>query len=319
MNEKTARTESLSDPIITVVISSYNRAAQLALALQGLTRQTAPRQHFCVLVVDNNSQDDSEQVVQRFADNLAIAFVNEPQQGVGYVRNTGFRLAQGAYVAFLDDDAIPHPDYLERILDDIERDQADCFCGPILPYYDHPKPSWFKDSYEARQLYEDKRIMPAGTYWLGSNMVWKRSVLEALGGFSEGLGMKGNTLAGGEDTDLFHRYWQLKPEGKMIYDPDAIVYHRVPAYKMKVSYMLKRNVAAGIANVRMHEKPGILRRLWLVLRLVVEMILILAVSPFLFLKHGNIKHWLVEELNRVAVRLGRLAELLGITIELTSV
>lgn len=304
-----------SEPVISVVISSYNRADKLHLAIKALTEQSVGTESFEVLVVDNNSTDHSSEVTSSYSDQLDIRFINEPRQGIGYVRDTGFRLAGGEYVAFLDDDAIPDKEYIRIILHNIRDGSPDCICGPIYPYYTTQKPAWFKDQYEIREIYKIKTSFTTGETASGSNMVWKKSVLEVLGGFNIVLGMQPNQIAGGEDTDLYVRYWK-NIDNKIVYDPDVLVYHWVPEYKMSVAYILKRNIAAGIAWANMRDKRSDLLNAAYAFRLLVEILVLLVIGPVLFLKHFNIHHWLIEEMDRVAARIGKIAGLLNIPMKL---
>lgn len=301
---------------ISVVVSTYNRADRLDMTLKGLAGQTLSRDLFEVLVVDNNSQDDPQGVVLGYFNVLDIHFSNETRQGLGYVRDTGFRLSRGRYVAFLDDDAIPEEDFLERIFYHIQKEAPDCICGPIYPYYTSPKPSWFKDQYETRRYSETLMMFRPGQVWSGSNMTWERGILERLDGFTLDLGMTGQRIAGGEDTDLFNRYWAIF-SGNILYDPDIKVYHWTPSYKMKAVNILKRNLAVGIASVKMEGQVAFFRKVFWVIRLTLEILLIIFISPLLFLKHFNVNQWLVEEMSRAAVRIGKIAEILGMPLKIT--
>ena len=131
---------------ISVVISTYNRAAYIAAALESLVQQTFNKNWFEVIVVNNNSTDNTEQICKKFiADHsqYAFYFLNETQQGASFARNTGADLAKGSLLCFMDDDAIADSDYLEKIVDFFEtHTDAGGLGGRIIPKYIPEEPKW---------------------------------------------------------------------------------------------------------------------------------------------------------------------------------
>ena len=240
-----------SNLLISAVIITYNRCDKLELALEGLTKQSIEISKYEVLVIDNNSTDNTRGTVENYQESLNLRYYLERKQGGGHARDSGFRKAQGDYIAFLDDDAIPTEDWLQTLVDNIRAHEPDCLCGPIFPYYTSEKPHWFKDEYEIRTLGENWHLMPVGATHSGSNMTWKRAILMDIGGFDVSLGVSGDKFIAGEDTELFYRYWRSK-KGKVIYNPKIRVLHWTPKYKMRVTYMLKRFLAVGVATAKLN-------------------------------------------------------------------
>jgi glycosyltransferase involved in cell wall biosynthesis len=297
--------------LISVVIITYNRCDKLKLALDGLTKQNLDKTKFEVLVIDNNSTDDTRGTVENYQENLYLRYYLERKQGGGYARDAGFRKARGEYVAFLDDDAIPTEDWIQALQQNIITHEPDCLCGPIIPYYTSEKPHWFKDEYEIRTLGGDWHVMPEGTTYSGSNMTWKRSILYDVGGFDANLGVSGDKFIGGEDTDLFDRYWRMI-RGKVIYDPKVEVLHWTPDYKMRVSYMLKRFLAVGVSQAKLNKRVSVFKKLIRALQLGFEMMASLLIFPFTFYRHKHIENWIVEEGRRLMVRVGEFITMMGI-------
>ena len=105
--------------LVSVVICSYNRAAYIGGALDSLYQQTASKDKFEVIVVDNNSTDDTEQVVAKWRSDHTeghFHYSTETNQGASFARNTGAAAAKGQWLCFMDDDAIATPTYIENII-----------------------------------------------------------------------------------------------------------------------------------------------------------------------------------------------------------
>src|SRR6476469_3322829 len=106
-------------PDISVIICSYNRADYIINAIESLYQQTLSKDRYEVFVVDNNSIDDTETLVEQYIaahPDFNIVYLTESRQGASFARNTGAAFAKGWLVCFMDDDAIAENDYLERIV-----------------------------------------------------------------------------------------------------------------------------------------------------------------------------------------------------------
>ena len=138
----------MEDVRISVVICTFNRAAYLSKALQSLAEQTLPPRHFEVVVVDNASTDNTRQVVlEEFARMRNLRYVYEPVQGANRSRNTGRREACAGYLAYMDDDVIVSPRWLEVTLEVFEtvRPQPGAVGGRIEPIWESPRPGWLAE------------------------------------------------------------------------------------------------------------------------------------------------------------------------------
>jgi glycosyltransferase involved in cell wall biosynthesis len=247
---------------ISVVICTYNRAAYIRDAMESLYRQTLDRGSFEVIVVNNNSTDETEIVCKSFIESHNDAwfkYLNEPNQGASFARNTGAVEASSPLLCFMDDDAVADPDYLERIVAFFEtHPDAGGLGGRIIPKYIPEEPKWmshFVSSLVGQFHYSDKPVVFApGKYPLESNMVVRKDDFDTIGGFNVALpGVKGTLRIGGEGKDLFLRLQSL---GRQIYyDPRIRVQHVVETAKLNKEYMYR--VASGIGRgerVRMLQK-----------------------------------------------------------------
>lgn len=252
-------------PKISVIICSYNRQDYIINAIDSLYNQTIPRSDYEVLVIDNNSRDNTVQVVQAYQEmhkDLNFFFTVETMQGASWARNTGAREAHSPWLVFMDDDAIAEPDFLERILLFFStHPEADGLGGRIIPRYIPAKPKWI--SHHVASLVgnfdysKEVKIFDDGRYPLESNMVVSKKDFELIQGFNTELpGVKGTLRIGGEGKDFFYRLMSL---GKKIwYDPSVIVHHVVEVKKLTPEYMYR--VASGIGRgemVRTRQQGGL--------------------------------------------------------------
>jgi glycosyltransferase involved in cell wall biosynthesis len=107
-----------SFPLVSVIIPTYNRPGELRTALDSVTQQTYPNLE---IILVNDAGEDVTQLVQEFSKKVKIRYeVHRQNQGAGAARNTGMRLAQGKYIAFLDDDDIYRPEHLFMLVAELE-------------------------------------------------------------------------------------------------------------------------------------------------------------------------------------------------------
>lgn len=232
---------------LSVIVCTYNRSGLLADCLDSLERQTLSRDRFEIVVVDNNSTDDTREVTAKHQAYLSnIRYIFEPTQGLSHARNRGCAEATGTHLVYVDDDARVPPRYLSSVLSALDRAQPDILGGPVYPFYTTAKPRWFRDEYEIRR-YADQSEFSTSCTISGSNFVIRKELLRQLGGFDPGFGMRGNEQRLGEDRKLLELYRRGTPIAaqRVYYDLDCVVLHWVPPRKMRVLYVLGRAFRAG--------------------------------------------------------------------------
>ncbi len=234
-----------ADPAISLVVCTYNRADLLPECLKSLSEQTADPDLFEVIIVDNNSNDDTEAVCRSFTErNRNFRYIHEPRQGLSHARNTGYQEANSPWICYIDDDAKAFQNYIERILHVIQHYDFDCFGGIYHPWYKYGKPKWYKDSYGSKPPEREDIGTLASGYVSGGVMVVKKAVLESLGGFSPEIGMSGESISYGEEVLLQVR---MRKSGMHIgFDPGLQIYHLVNAHKLNVPWFLKSAYANGL-------------------------------------------------------------------------
>lgn len=252
---------------LSVIVCTFNRSRLLEKCLTSLmTQESPPGKRYEVIVVDNNSTDDTQAIVSRIAAGYRhIVYVKEDRQGLSYARNKGAEVARGEYLAYLDDDSMAPEGYLNNLLEVIDKYQPDIIGGPIFPYYDSSRPRWFKDRYELRNFAERSGFSTSCRV-SGGNFIIRRELLFNLGGFNVNLGMKGNQIGLGEERAVLEDYRRRIPHEsqKVYYSLECSVLHYVPHYKMKRSYMLKRSYQVGrvAARIKNKEPSSFFRRMF---------------------------------------------------------
>ena len=130
---------------MSVIMSTYNRGALLEDAIRSMLAQHAAiTPPFELIVVDNNSTDNTREIVlDRFARvDPRVQYLFESQQGLSYARNAGIRAARAPLVAFIDDDVRAQPDWVAAIARAFdEHPDADVVGGRVLPIWPYDRQS----------------------------------------------------------------------------------------------------------------------------------------------------------------------------------
>jgi glycosyltransferase involved in cell wall biosynthesis len=295
-----------------MVVCTHNGAGVVGDAIDSLRQQSCDPSAFEILVVDNASVDDTAAVVRERSEDRSVRYIFEPRLGLGSARNRGWREARSPYIGYMDDDARADHNLLANALELLTGPRRPvCVGGRILPSYTSPPPAWFKDEYETRSWGSSARALEIGESFSGSNMFWRRDVLEAYGGFSTERGMRGSHLAIGEETSLFHALWTGPDDPCFLYSPDLIVYHRVPHWKFSTLLYVKRALATGRdTNQDLQSEKIALRRARYALRAMRELVRAARSIP----RHRQWQRWVYEECWGFLVAVGALLASVGIRI-----
>lgn len=309
---------TLNSPLISVVLCTHNRASVLPNALTSLLTQTLEQLAYEIIVVDNASTDGTCAVtkeIQAHFPVVAIRLVYEPIQGLGHARNAGWANARSRYVAFIDDDCIAERSWLQTILECYQQLQPEPWSvgGKIIPVYDAPKPSWFKDAYETDTWGEQARVLKEGESFTGCNMSWRKDILEYYGGFDVTYDMKGESLLLAGDTELYRRIWSGNADNCFFYyTPQAIMHHTIDPYKMTVSYQLKRAFMSGQASCAMAQLESLLHKSVLFFGSIAQLMWKSLLALSRIRPRHDWRNWAVEELHPVMSHCGRFMAFLGV-------
>jgi glycosyltransferase involved in cell wall biosynthesis len=254
-------------PEITFIICSYNRSDYLDDTLQSLLDHFPSDSPSTILVVDNNSTDNTAEVVRRHQNSLPkdenpIRYIKETKQGLSHARNRGIKEAETPYVVFLDDD-IKATASLIPAWQSFFADYPDAAAagGKNHVQFDAPRPTWMSYFLLPLLAYHDLgdsiKKYSAGNYPVGCNMGFKKTIFDQVGLFDTDLGRKGKSLNAGEEKELFKRIRELDKD--VFYLPDAFLYHRVGAERLTVDYIRKQALGLGL-SMRLRLKKATLRQ-----------------------------------------------------------
>ena len=242
----------------SVIVCTYNRSEILPQCLKSLTEQKFPRDRFEIVVVDNNSKDNTKGVVESFVKSspITIKYVFEPKQGLSHARNRGVSESSGEVVAFIDDDSIVSPEWLKNVAEafKIITPQPLCVGGKISLLWKVQKPLWFHDSkggFLGELDYGSDIIplkYPKTPY--GGNMAFKKEFLIGIGGFDITLGRQGGLLLSNEEIDIFKKMFE-RGCYNVVYHPKAVIEHLVLDEKIQKVWFYRRHYWQGRSEVLM--------------------------------------------------------------------
>jgi glycosyltransferase involved in cell wall biosynthesis len=227
-------------PRISVVISTYNRAAVLEDAVRSILTQDETT--FELIIVDNNSTDGTRQVVERFADvDGRVRYVFEPEQGSSHGRNAGIRAARAPVIAFTDDDVRAEPDWLAVIVRVFrEQPDVDVIGGRVMPVWPATPPAWLtRDHWTplalidyGEQPFEVDATQPVCL--VSANLAVRRTVLDVVGGFAPAFQLVKGSVGSVEDHELLLRI--LRTGRKAVYEPRMVVHAAIQSNRLERSY-----------------------------------------------------------------------------------
>lgn len=292
---------------LSIVICTYNRVELLAECLESLTVQSLDDNLFEVIVVNNNSSDNTSEVAERFSSKFQhFRLIIEHQVGLSHARNRGFREAKSDWVAYIDDDAKAANNFVEEALNTIDNYDFPFFGGNTLPWYKYEKPFWFKDKYVLYHSPRISKVIPlhGNDYCIGVLMVIKKSLLEEYNGFNVELGMRGDTVGYLEETELQDR---IRKDGLTTgYNPNLINYHLVAEYKLKLDWFFVSAFALGrdkaLGGVNSTHPANLV--LILITGIALTLVNLIIYTPRLIFKGYYIENWLIDVFRKLAKRIG---------------
>jgi glucosyl-dolichyl phosphate glucuronosyltransferase len=243
--------------MVSVVLCTYNRSKSLQTALESVAASRMPNEvDWEVLVVDNNSKDNTREVVEEFSRlNPRFRYLFETQQGLSNARNAGIRAANGDVIAFVDDDVTVDPDWLHSLTAPLQDSRWAGAGGRIRAQEALELPKWlrlegpFAMGGSIAALFdrgEQPRELREPPY--GTNMAYRKCMFAKYGYFRADLGRSSNNMIGKEDTEFGERL--LRSGEHVWYAPSAVVFHPILQERLTRQYFLAWWFGCGQSMIR---------------------------------------------------------------------
>ena len=240
--------------LISVIICTHSldNKQNLMDAVDSILNQTLKELE--IVVVVDGSEELYKGITEAYDAEERIKVVAiKANMGICSARNTGINAAQGDLVVFSDDDAVAEKRWIENLVDTYQKLDAIAVGGKILPIWLSKQPDYFPDelgwlvgiTYEG---FADETVVEVRNTF-GPNMSFKKSVFDKIGLFTEefGFSKKGLSCLQGEEAEFALRMKQELGQG-VIYNPRAVVYHKIPAWKTERRTLLRRAFYQGYSK-----------------------------------------------------------------------
>ncbi len=236
----------MEEPRVDVCVATYRRNELLEKLLDSLRAQRLDGLRMGVRVVDNDERGYARPVIDKFERSLRVSYVIEPRRNISYARNAAIEGCDADFVAFIDDDEIADPTWLQAHYDCIETFRAEAVMGPIIKY----GPSTFA----LRSGYFDQPKLASGEergFETRTGNAFVRWTSNKHRRFDPAYG-----LTGGEDTKFFE---EIKRDGgRVVWCDNAITREYTAPSQASVEWVIQRNYRAGLMRGRQagfHQRP----------------------------------------------------------------
>jgi GT2 family glycosyltransferase len=293
---------------ISVCIATCHRPERLGNLLTDLAGQEAlPEQ---VIVVDNDPAGSARDVVQRHqaaGTPFRLCYDIQPERSIALTRNRTVALAQGEWLAFIDDDERAPRAWLRQLLEAAAQYQADGILGPVVPRVPAEAPAWIRRGrfYDFARMINGSEV-PLNRMRFGNVLLRAASVLTQPGPFDPNYG-----LSTGEDADLLIR--MVRAGARIIWCDQAVVYEPIEPARLSLRWLLQRALSGGQEFARKtlrgaYGRVNALTRVQLFLRALVQSVLAacLALLSWPFGRH-RAAVWLVK----LSANIGKLSVFCG--------
>jgi glycosyltransferase involved in cell wall biosynthesis len=297
--------------LVSICVITYQRPEGLKRLLEGLSKlefkQLQPKIH--VVVVDNDESGQAFHFCNQLAADYpwSLTACIEPQRGISYARNRAIATVplDTNFIAFIDDDEVPAPNWLEQLLLTQIQHQADVVHGPVLPHFQPDAPPWaIRGRFFETRRYPTGHLLEAA--YTNNVLLRAELVQNQKNVFQERF-----ALTGGEDSYFFRSLHQSGK--KLVWADEAIVYEWIPNSRTTVQWILRRGYRSCLSYSiwEKEAKPCIQVCLLSSAKALAQIIHGLMLIPLGLMQ----KHWAIASLLRIFRGAGRLAGLLGFTYQ----
>lgn len=232
---------------ISIIICTYNRELYLPRCLEHLKNQTEAPSNFEIILINNNSTDNTENICENFVrenPQLSVIYIKENNPGLSFARNIGIETASGDILCFIDDDGFAIPEYvsiIKKIVEDSQYTDIISFGGKVIPCYNEGmEPKWLSkyiDGLVSKVDLGDQVMLFRKKYPAGCNMLFRKEFFDNYGGFNVDLHTRG------DDKFVFDK---LKKAGlKTLYLPTLKVEHFIDDYRLEKGFIIRLSKIIG--------------------------------------------------------------------------
>jgi glycosyltransferase involved in cell wall biosynthesis len=258
---------------LDIIIATYNRSTMLRRCLESIFNARPITMEWRVTVVDNNSRDDTRDLVNCFVQKhgARVNYLFEERQGKSAALNSAITASHCSLIGIIDDDEQISEQWLEIVERFFQDEETDYIGGSCLGLWCDARPKWLPRGYDGVLSASNRDQLPQSPvpfggpdlFLQGGNSVFRRSVFEKVGLYERGLGPVGPNMGSCEDHDMFSRLLAAGLKG--IYVPDLIIYHAIPRERLTRRYFRRwvwgHAVSLAQMNSRLQEKVAYIGRI----------------------------------------------------------
>ncbi len=235
---------------VSVLVCCYNMERGVREAVQSALNQS--HSPWEVIVAVDHNQELLERLKAELPQSVKVV-PNTGAVGVSDTRNAAVQSATGEIIVFIDDDATAARDCIEKLVQQYRVRSVVAVGGKSVPIWANGRPYWFPEENDWIVGSTHKGIPEAVgeiRNLIGCSMSFRREVFDTVGLFKTELGRIGALIGAGEETEICIRIKQRMPGTLILYEPEAIVYHKVPPQRATFKYMVSRCFQGGLAVAR---------------------------------------------------------------------
>ena len=232
---------------LSIVVCTYNRSKFILNCLRSLAKQTLDKENFEIIVVDNNSTDDSSRIINDFIEQhpqLACRYVFVAHKGLAFARNQGTAHTKYDVVSFIDDDTETTPEFAQAIFNFMQlHPEAAGLGGRVLPLFsESARPAWISGYLDGFLGVVDhgapaRHYVRGMKYPAGCNMTYRKSMIIQAGGFDNRLTFRS------DDKQIYYSIKKMSQE--VYYLPEALLYHNIDASRLEFASFKKVFMETG--------------------------------------------------------------------------
>lgn len=237
----------MSSNAVSVIIPTYNRPDFLPNTINSLLEQDF--ENYEIIVIDNACLNNTKTLIESLRANCkcSLKYIRETNIGLHNARHAGAKEAKGKILLYIDDDVIADRNLLNEIVKFYSDSKVGCVGGKILPKWESEPPDWINLFPKWYLSILDDEDGPKEVKWIhGCNFSIRKDLLFKVGGFNpDAFGDKKMWwMRGDGEVGLLRKVHNTGK--KVIYNPNAVVWHFIPKNRMTIEYFKERAFKSGI-------------------------------------------------------------------------